>query len=150
MAEFGNDVAGLHPHAFERATLHHIRQHQVTLLLRRLAEVVATVHRRTLEVAGHEIQAGHAEGGEIVVITGLPGFFVGLDEPHPRPVHQKRLRDKTAQGWKVAVTEHALISHAEAVPALFQRGHGTVGTVVDVAVEGVAVFAVVEVTQVGL
>ncbi|MNL49237.1 hypothetical protein D3C87_1721560 [compost metagenome] len=126
--------------------MHHIGHHQVALLLRCLTEVVATVHRRALEVAGHEVQARHAEGGKVVVITQLPGFFVGLDEPYPRPVHQKRLRDITAQGREVAITEHALVAHAEAVPALFQRGHGAVGAVVDIAVKRVAVFAVVEVT----
>ncbi|MNE42386.1 hypothetical protein D3C80_1365080 [compost metagenome] len=60
------------------------------------------------------------------------------------------LRGEAVQGGEGAVAEHALVAQGEGVAAFCQRAQQAVGAIVDVAVQRLAILAVVVVAQVGL
>ncbi|MNN59203.1 hypothetical protein D3C81_1743030 [compost metagenome] len=55
------------------------------------------------------------------------------------------MRRIAIEGREWAFAEHALITDRDAVRVLRQAGEYTVGTVVDVAIQGLAILLVVEV-----
>ena len=76
----GGGVAQFQAEVFQRAALEHVGDVGVALPGLAFAGARAAVDVVAGEVAGHEGQAGNAEGGEVVVVADLPGAFVLVAE----------------------------------------------------------------------
>ncbi|MCY1523169.1 hypothetical protein D9M68_580570 [compost metagenome] len=90
-----------------------------------------------VDVAAHEAQAGHAEGGQVQVIAQLPGAFVGgVEVQH---LHRVGEEDRgaalavEAQIVEGLVAVHPLVGQGQAVRALAVAGRQRPGGVVDLA-----------------
>ncbi|MNM72885.1 hypothetical protein D3C81_845900 [compost metagenome] len=107
------------------------------------------MHVVAADVAVHQGQARNAECDEVVVMTHLPGFFLGVVIAGVVAVVGQGAAAGAVDAHPDIVAAEFLQADVEGVAAVLGREEGERGFVVEVAGQGAAVFLADEVAEVG-